>query len=79
MKAFASFLNSMMWAGYIVAIAIFSIQNVDKVSLKFLVFRSIDIPLGVLLTLCGAVGIIIGWLIPLLFSRRKRSSNSMGK
>lgn len=76
MKAFASFLNSMMWAGYIVAIAIFSIQNVDKVSLKFLVFRSIDIPLGVLLTLCGAVGIIIGWLIPVLFSRRKRSSSS---
>lgn len=74
MKAFVGFLNSAMWAGYVVAIAIFSIQNVDKVSLKFITLRSIDIPLGVLLALCGAVGMIIGWFIPLLFARRRRAN-----
>lgn len=72
MKAFVSLLNSLMWAGYIVAIAIFSIQNIDPVSLKFLIFQSIDIPLGVLLSLCGAVGMIIGWFIPLLFARSRK-------
>ena len=73
MKTFVGLLNSLMWAGYVVAIAIFSIQNVAPVSLKFLTLQSISIPLGVLLTLCGAVGMIIGWFIPLLFARRKRA------
>lgn len=73
MKAFVSLLNSLMWAGYVVAIAIFSIQNIDPVSLKFLIFQSIDIPLGVLLSLSGAVGMVIGWFIPLLFARNRRA------
>jgi len=73
MKAFVSLLNSLMWAGYIVTISIFSIQNISPVSLKFLTFRSIDIPLGVLLALCGAVGMIIGWFIPLLFARNRKA------
>ena len=72
MKAFVGLLNSSMWAGYIAAIAIFSIQNIKPVSLKFLTLQSINLPVGVLLTFCGAVGIIIGWFIPLLFSQRRR-------
>ncbi|MEL6580467.1 MAG: lipopolysaccharide assembly protein LapA domain-containing protein [Cyanobacteria bacterium J06621_12] len=54
-----------------IAIAIFSIQNIQDVSLQFLTFRSIDIPVGVLLAFCTAVGMILGALLPILFSRRK--------
>ena len=55
----------------LVAIAIFSIQNIEAVSLKFLTFSSIDIPVGVLLAFASAVGIILGALLPILFARRK--------
>ncbi|NJK54902.1 MAG: DUF1049 domain-containing protein [Pleurocapsa sp. SU_5_0] len=71
MKSFTSLLSSLILAILVVAIAIFSIQNIQDVSLKFLTFESITIPVGVLLALCSAIGIILGALIPILFSRRK--------
>ena len=71
MKSFARLLNSLILATLTVAIAIFSIQNVRGVSLKFLMFESITIPIGILLAFCIGVGMILGWLIPLLFSRRR--------
>jgi uncharacterized integral membrane protein len=71
MKSFTSLLSSLILAILLVAIAIFSIQNIQDVSLKFLTFESITIPVGVLLALCSAIGIILGALIPILFSRRK--------
>ena len=55
----------------LVAIAIFSIQNIEDVSLKFLTFESIDIPVGILLAFASAVGIMLGALIPILFARKK--------
>ncbi|MEL6495722.1 MAG: lipopolysaccharide assembly protein LapA domain-containing protein [Cyanobacteria bacterium J06623_7] len=75
MKFFTSLLSSLILAILIVAIAIFSIQNIQAVSLQFLTFKSIDIPVGILLALCSAVGIVLGALVPLLFSRpRSRRS-----
>jgi lipopolysaccharide assembly protein A len=71
MKSFTSLLSSLILAILLVASAIFSIQNIQDVSLKFLTFESITIPVGVLLALCSAIGIILGALIPILFSRRK--------
>jgi uncharacterized integral membrane protein len=71
MKSFTSLLSSLILAILVVAIAIFSIQNIQDVSLKFLTFESITLPVGVLLALCSAIGIILGALIPILFSRRK--------
>jgi|MGYP003433492989 uncharacterized integral membrane protein len=71
MKSFTSLLSSLILAILLVAIAIFSIQNIQDVSLKFLTFESITIPVGVLLAFCSAIGIILGALIPILFSRRK--------
>lgn len=55
----------------LVAIAIFSIQNIEAVSLKFLTLRSIDIPVGILLAFASAIGIFLGALIPALFTRKK--------
>ena len=71
MKSFARLLNSLILAISVVAIAIFSIQNIQDVSLKFLTFESITVPVGVLLAFFGGVGMVLGWLIPLLFSRRR--------
>jgi len=72
MKSFTSLLSSLIMAILLVAIAIFSIQNIEDVSLKFLIFESIDIPVGILLAFASAVGIFLGALIPILFDRRKR-------
>ncbi|MGF1541233.1 MAG: lipopolysaccharide assembly protein LapA domain-containing protein [Pleurocapsa sp.] len=65
-------ISSILMAAWIVAIAIFSIQNIQDVSLKFLMFESINFPLGVLLALCGAAGIILGSLLPLLWQKRRQ-------
>jgi lipopolysaccharide assembly protein A len=72
MKTLANIISSILMAVWIVAIAIFSIQNIQDVSLRFLVFESINFPLGVLLALCGAAGIILGSLLPLLWQQRRK-------
>ena len=71
MKSFTSLLSSLILATLVVAIAIFSIQNIQDVSVKFLTFESITIPVGVLLAFCSGIGIILGWFISLLFSGKK--------
>lgn len=70
MKVFANFISSLIIAGWLSAIAVLSIQNIQAVSLKFLVWQSIQFPIGVLLAFCAAVGFIAGSLIPLLWQRR---------
>ena len=74
MKALAGLLNALLLGTWMTAIAVFSIQNIQNVSLKFLVFESISVPVGVLLAFFGGIGIVLGWLIPLLFSRRRSIS-----
>ena len=76
MKSFTSLLNALILATIIVSTAIFSIQNIQDVSVKFLTFESITIPVGVLLAFCSGIGLILGWAIPLLFSRRRRTRQS---
>jgi len=71
MNSFTNLLSSLILAISLVAIAIFSIQNVDDVSVKFLTLESITLPIGILLVFCIAMGMILGWLIPLLFSRKQ--------
>ncbi|MEL4894834.1 LapA family protein [Crocosphaera sp. Alani8] len=57
------------WVG---AIAIFSIQNVITVSLKFLFWESIKLPVGVLLSFCLGGGFVVGSFLPFLFNPSKR-------
>ena len=76
MKSFTSLVNTLILATIIVATAIFSIQNIQDVSVTFLIFKSITMPVGVLLAFCSGMGLILGWLIPLLFSRRRRTRRS---
>ena len=71
MRIFTNFISSVILAIGIGAIAIFSIQNIKPVSLQFLMFESIQFPVGVLLAFCAGIGIILGSLLPLLWQRQE--------
>ncbi len=67
---------ALLIAFWIGAIAIFSIQNITTVAVKFLFWESIKLPVGVLLSFCVAGGFLLGSFLPFLFkpsqSKRKR-------
>ncbi|MGK7946215.1 MAG: LapA family protein [Microcystaceae cyanobacterium] len=65
MRQLTQLLNAMFIAIWISAIAIFSIQNVQGVSLKFLNWSMIQLPVGVLLAFCVGIGFILSALLPL--------------
>lgn len=75
MRTLTNLLISLIIAAWLGAIAVFSIQNIQPISLQFLVFNSIELPLGVLLALSVGVGLVIGAGVPLFFrkSNRRRS------
>ncbi len=64
-------LISLIIGFWLIAISVFSIQNITLVSLKFLAFQSISIPIGVLLSFCLAGGFLLGGILPLFFSQKK--------
>ena len=67
MKTIANFLTSLILAGWIGAIAILSIQNFTPVSVKFLAFESIQLPIGIVLAFSAGIGLIGGALVPALW------------
>ncbi len=80
MKTLANLLTSLVVAVWVVAIAIISVQNATPVSLSFLNFRSIQLPVGLVLAFSAGVGIIATALIqPLLglSSSRTQSDNDI--
>jgi len=76
-------LISLIIAFWIGAIAIISIQNIELISLNFLLFESIKIPVGILLAMSLGVGMIIGAIAPIFFqipqpkSRKKSLRNEV--
>ncbi|HEY9705007.1 MAG TPA: DUF1049 domain-containing protein [Allocoleopsis sp.] len=54
---------------WISAIAILSVQNASVVSLKFLTFQSIEIPIGVVLGLSASLGVMVGAIAPIFFKK----------
>ncbi|HEY9849214.1 MAG TPA: DUF1049 domain-containing protein [Leptolyngbyaceae cyanobacterium] len=67
MKTIASLITSLITATWIVGIAILSAQNGKAVSLKFLTFRSIQLPTGIVLAFSAGVGVVGGAIaIPIL-------------
>lgn len=71
-KSLTNLITAIIIALWLGAIAIFSIQNITEISLKFLLFESIKLPVGVLLSFCVGGGIILGSLLPLLWKSSKR-------
>ncbi|BAZ46566.1 hypothetical protein NIES4102_36020 [Chondrocystis sp. NIES-4102] len=76
MKALLNLINSLIIATWVIGIAIFSIQNIQDVSLKFLMFESIKMPIGVLLASFSSIGMILGWFVPLLLARQAKTRRS---
>lgn len=77
MKTLANLLISIVVALWVVGIAILSVQNAEPVSLRFLTFVSIQIPVGLVLAFSAGVGIIgIALLQPLWGLAGSAQSNS---
>ena len=68
MKTIANLLTSLVLASWVMAIAILSVQNAAPVSLKFLTFESIQLPVGVVLAFSAVVGIMGMALVQPLWS-----------
>lgn len=66
MKTLASFLTSLIIAGWICAAAIVAVQNFTPVSFKLFTFQSIEVPFGVMLALSAGLGAIVAGAIPFL-------------
>jgi uncharacterized integral membrane protein len=77
MKTLAPFLTSLVVTIWVVAIAIISVQNATPVSLKFLTFQSVQIPVGLVLAFSAGIGLIgMAVLQPLWSLAGSRQSNS---
>ena len=64
---------ALLLATGLTTLALLSIQNVNPVALTFLAFRSIQLPVGLLLVFCVAGGLVVGSCFPLLSGGRSRS------
>lgn len=77
MKALANLLTSIIVAVWVVAIAILSVQNATPVSLRFLNFQSIQLPMGLVLAFSAGVGLIAVALILPLWVAGSQSNNNI--
>lgn len=77
MKSLTTLIISAILAVWIMAIAILSVQNATPVTLKFLAYESIRLPVGVVLAFSAAAGAIVGAIIalPLFSSPSSESEN----
>lgn len=51
----------------IVGAALFSVQNATSVSIQFLSWRSIELPLGLILSLSFTLGLLLAVTLPLIW------------
>jgi uncharacterized integral membrane protein len=64
MKPLVNLLTSLIIAAWISGIAILAIQNFAPVSLKFVVFQSFDIPVGLVLAFGVSLGLVSAAILP---------------
>ncbi|MFM7448595.1 MAG: DUF1049 domain-containing protein [Leptolyngbyaceae cyanobacterium] len=64
MKSLVNLLTSIIIAAWISGISILAIQNFSPVSLKFLMFQSFDIPVGLVLAFSVSVGMVSAAILP---------------
>ncbi len=73
----AQFLTTLIVAGWVGAIALISVQNAAPISLQFLFFETIQLPIGLVLGLSTVAGMVgAAAVIPILKS--SRSIRSLG-
>lgn len=66
------FFISLLVSFWLLLLPVFSIQNITTVSLKFLVFESISLPVGVLLSFTVALGFMLGSFLPLFPGKKQK-------
>jgi putative membrane protein len=71
------FFAAWLLAAVFSVVAILAVQNVTAVSLRFLVFSSIQMPVGILLSFALGGGLILGSLLPVFFRPRRRRSPAL--
>lgn len=76
MRTIANLLTSSILAGWIAVIAIFSIQNITPISVNFLGFETIKIPIGLVLAFSVGIGAIGGAILPVLWQLTSRQRES---
>ena len=64
MKTLGLLLSMTLMAMLLGLVAIASIQNIEIVSIKFLLWESVKLPFGVLLAFAVGFGLIMGSFIP---------------
>jgi uncharacterized integral membrane protein len=74
MKVISNLFSALLLATWIVVTAVMAVQNATGVSLRFLGGQTIQIPVGVLLALAVAVGVLGGAIVPLVW----QVTNSLG-
>jgi uncharacterized integral membrane protein len=72
MKVIINLISSSFLAGWIITMAVFSIQNINPVVLRFFTWESLKLPIGVLLAFCVGLGLVLGSLLPLLLPKPKK-------
>jgi len=65
MKSLTTLIISVILAVWIMTIAILSVQNASPITLKFLAYESIRLPVGVVLAFSAAAGAIGGAIVAL--------------
>ncbi len=76
MKIIPPVLIAIVLALWVSAIAILSVQNATAISLKFLVFQSIRVPVGVMLGFTVGVGVIGGAIAQLLLTIPRKKNDT---
>jgi uncharacterized integral membrane protein len=51
----------------IIGAALFSVQNAASVSIQFLAWRSLELPLGLVLSVCFTLGLLLAVLVPFIW------------
>ena len=76
MRTITNLLTSVILAGWIAVIAIFSIQNITPISVNFLGFETIKIPIGLVLAFSVGIGALGGAILPILWQSTSRKRES---
>jgi len=77
MKPIPNLLMCVIVAVWIVAIALISVQNATPVSLRFLSFQSIQIPVGLVLAFSAGIGLIAAGILQPLWSLAGSQDNPL--
>lgn len=86
MKTIANLITSLIIASWLGGIAIFAIQNLQPVALKFLWFESIQLTTGTVLAFSVGIGFLLGGIItassgkkPSKIKSKKRNNTSSSR